>query len=57
MIVAANKPRHSDGLHSGKSGETHPGNNKGKQTPKGDGEADANAHPEANTTGKTSSSK
>lgn len=41
--MPANKTRHSDDLHSGKSGDTRPGNHNGKEAQKGDGEAAAKA--------------
>jgi hypothetical protein len=56
MIMAANKTRHSDDLHSGKSGDTHPGSNKGKEPQKADGEATKGTG-EAKTPAKTPSSK
>lgn len=54
MIMPKNKTRHSDDLHSGKAGDTRPGDNKGKEPQKGDGEAAAKADGAAKTTGKTS---
>lgn len=53
MSMPKNKTRHSDDLHSGKAGDTHPGNNKGKEPQKGDGEAAAKAAGGTKTTGKT----
>ena len=57
MIMPDNKTRHSDDLHSGKAGDTRPGNHKGKETQKGDGEAAAKAGGQAKATGKTPKSK
>ncbi|MBC7738429.1 MAG: hypothetical protein H7245_14715 [Candidatus Saccharibacteria bacterium] len=52
-----NHARHSDDLHSGKASDTRPGNHKGEEPQKGDGEAAAKEDNGTKPAGKTDKSQ